>query len=361
MRHAIGDGMHAAYGATGRFAGARSLPSMRQGAPRRADARLRKATASAAVCALLAFACGPAAAQPYPSKPIRIVVPYPAGGSGTIIARLLGEKLTQAWGQQVLVDSRPGASGMIGAEIVAKAPPDGYTLLAGYTSEVAINVSLFPKVPYDPVKDFAPIALTGVIPMILLVHPSVPARSVKELMALARSRPGEMTYGSAGAGSPAHLAHELLNRSTGAKMVHVPYKGAAPALVDLLGGHVFTYFSGMPPAMPHVRAGKLRGLAVSTARRSAAAPDIPAVAESVPGFDVPTWFSLLAPAGTPRDIVLSLNAETVKALNDPAVKPKLASLGAETTTLDADQAAAFVRKEIEKYAAIVKASGARVE
>ena len=310
---------------------------------------------------LAAVACAPAVAQTYPSKPIRIVVPYPPGGSGTIVARILGDKLNQAWGQQILVDSRPGASGMIGAEMVAKAPPDGYTLLAGYTSEVAINVSLFPKMAYDPVKDFAPIALTGVIPMILLVHPSVPAKSVKELMALARSRPGEMTYGSAGAGSPAHLAHELLNRSTNVKMVHVPYKGAAPALVDLLGGHVFTYFSGMPPAMPHVRAGKLRGLAVSTAKRSAAAPDIPAVAESVPGFDVPTWFSLLAPAGTPSDIVTKLNAETVRSLNDPAVKPKLAALGAETSAMNADQVAAFIRKEIDKYARVVKDSGARVE
>jgi tripartite-type tricarboxylate transporter receptor subunit TctC len=170
-----------------------------------------------------------------------------------------------------------------------------------------------------------------------------------------------MTYASAGPGSPAHLAHELLNRAAGVKMVHVPYKGSAPALVDLLGGHVFTYFSGMPPAMPHVRAGRLRGLAVSTAKRSAAAPDIPAVAETVPGFDVATWFSLLAAAGTPREVVARLNAETVRSLNDPTVKPKLAALGAETTTLGADDVAAFIRKEIEKYAAVIKASGARAE
>jgi tripartite-type tricarboxylate transporter receptor subunit TctC len=314
-------------------------------------------------CALLA-ACAiasSAGAQTFPAKPIRIVVPYPPGGSGTIIARILGDKLTQAWGQQILVDSRPGASGMIGAEIVAKSPADGYTLLAGYTSEVAINVSLFKKMAYDPQKDFAPVALTGIVPMVLLVHPSVPVKSVKDLIALAQRRPGEMTYGSAGAGSPAHLAHELLNRSGKVTMVHVPYKGAAPALVDLLGGHVFTYFSGMPPAMPHVRAGKLRGLAVSTAQRSQAAPEIPAVAESVPGFDVPTWFSLLAPAGTPRDVVLKLNAETVRSLNDPAVKPKLAALGAETSAMNADEAAAFLKREIEKYARIVKESGAKVE
>ena len=313
--------------------------------------------------ALLAaiFFTAAAGAQTFPAKPIRIVVPYPPGGSGTIIARILGDKLTQAWGQQILVDSRPGASGMIGAELVAKSPPDGYTLLAGYTSEVAINVSLFKKMAYDPLTDFAAIALTGIVPMVLLVHPSVPVKSVKDLIALAQRRPGEMTYGSAGAGSPAHLAHELLNRSGKVTMVHVPYKGAAPALVDLLGGHVFTYFSGMPPAMPHVRAGKLRGLAVSTAQRSHAAPEIPAVAETVPGFDVPTWFSLLAPAGTPRDIVLKLNAETVKSLNDPVVKPKLAGLGAETSSLSADEVAAFLKREVEKYARIVKESGARVE
>lgn len=315
----------------------------------------------ALAAAVLALAGAPAAAQTYPTKPIRVVVPYPPGGSGTIIARLLGQKLTEAWGQQVIVDSRPGASGMIGAEIVAKSPPDGYTLLHGYTSEVAINVSLFRKMAYDPMRDFAPIALTGVVPMILLVHPSVPVKTVKDLIALAQRSPGEMTYASAGPGSPAHLAHELLNRAGKVRMIHVPYKGAAPALIDLLGGHVFTYFSGMPPAMPHVHAGKLRGLAVSTAQRSAAAPDIPAVSETVPGFDVPTWFSLLAPAGTPREVIARLNEATVRGLNDPAIKPKLAQLGAETSSMNADQTAAFLRAEVEKYAKVVKDSGLKVD
>jgi len=311
--------------------------------------------------AILLPGAAQAQAQSYPSKPIRIIVPYPPGGSGTIIARLLGQKLTEAWGQQIVVDTRPGASGMIGAELVAKSPPDGYTLLAGYTAEVAINVSLFSKMTYDPQRDFVPVALTGVVPMILLVHPSVPVKNVRDLMELARKRPGDMTYASAGPGSPAHLGHEILNRAAGVKMVHVPYKGAAPALIDLLGGHVFTYFSGMPPAIPHVRAGKLRGIAVSTLARSSAAPDIPAVSETVPGFDVPTWFSLLAPAGTPRDIVVKLNAETIKALNSPDVKPRLAEQGAETNSLNADQFAEFVRREIAKYAKVVKESGARVE
>lgn len=314
-----------------------------------------------AAAALLLLVAGAASAQEkYPNKPVRIVVPYAAGGAGTIIAHLVGQKLTETWRQQVIVDSRPGASGMIGADIVAKAPPDGYTLLAGYTPEVAINVSLFSKMTYDPLRNFTPIALTAVAPMILLVHPSVPVNSVKALIDLARRRPGDVTYGSVGNGSPAHLAYELLNRRAKVKMTHVPYKGAAPALTDLLGGHVFTFFSGMPPAMPHVRAARLRGLAVSTAKRSSAAPDVPTVAESgIQGFDIPTWFSLLAPAGTPQEIVLKLNAEVVRAVNTRELKSKLAELGAETADMTPNEFAAFVKSEIAKYAKIVKESGAR--
>ncbi len=315
-----------------------------------------------AVGILLLMAGVAYAQERYPNKPIRIIVPYAAGGAGTIIARLVGEKLTEAWGQQAIVDSRPGASGMIGAEIVAKARPDGYTLLAGYTPEVAINVSLFSKMPYDPLRDFAPIALTAVAPMILLVHPSVPVKSVKDLIHLARQRPGDITYGSVGNGSPAHLAYELLNRTVDLKMTHVPYKGAAPALFDLLGGHVFTFFSGMPPAMPHMRTGKLRGLAVSTALRSSAAPNIPTVAESgIQGFDIPTWFSLLAPAGTAPEIVIKLNAEVVRIVNARDMKSKLAELGAETANMSSSEFAAFVKNEISKYAKIVKESGVRVD
>lgn len=315
-----------------------------------------------AVGILLLMAGAAYAQERYPNKPIRIIVPYAAGGAGTIIARLVGEKLTEAWGQQAIVDSRPGASGMIGAEIVAKARPDGYTLLAGYTPEVAINVSLFSKMPYDPLRDFAPIALTAVAPMILLVHPSVPVKSVKDLIHLARQRPGDITYGSVGNGSPAHLAYELLNRTVDLKMTHVPYKGAAPALFDLLGGHVFTFFSGMPPAMPHMRTGKLRGLAVSTALRSSAAPNIPTVAESgIQGFDIPTWFSLLAPAGTAPEIVIKLNAEVVRIVNARDMKSKLAELGAETANMSSSEFAAFVKNEISKYAKIVKESGVRVD
>lgn len=317
---------------------------------------------TAAACLLLLMAGVAYAQEKYPDKRIRIVVPYAAGGAGTIIAYLLGEKLTEAWGQQVIVDSRPGASGMIGAEIVAKARPDGYTLLAGYTPEVAINVSLFSKMTYDPLRDFTPIALTAVAPMILLVHPSIPVKSVKDLIDLARQRPGDITYGSVGNGSPAHLAYELLNSTAKLKMTHVPYKGAAPALIDLLGGHVFTFFSGMPPAMPYVRAGRLRGLAVSTALRSSAAPNIPTVAESgIQGFDIPTWFSLLAPAGTAPEIVLKLNAEVVRVVNARDVKSKLAELGAETANMSPSEFAAFVKSEISKYAKIVKESGVRVD
>jgi tripartite-type tricarboxylate transporter receptor subunit TctC len=319
---------------------------------------LRAVHASAILAAL---ACAPAAAQTYPVKPIRIVVPYPPGGSGTIVARILGDKLNQAWGQQILVDSRPGASGMIGAEIVAKAPPDGYTLLAGYTSEVAINVSLFPKMAYDPVKDFAPIALTGVIPMILLVHPSVPAKSVKELMALARSRPGEMTYGSAGAGSPAHLAHELLNRSTNVKMVHVPYKGAGPANIALVAGETQVLLTTLGSVVSYIKQGRVRALGVSSADRSKQFPDIPAIAEFLNGYDFVGWVGCFVPAGTPRPVVDTLNAALKKALEDPEIASKLTSQTLDPLYSTPEQFAERLQSDYRKYAELVKISGARIE
>ena len=314
-------------------------------------------------CSVLSvISVGTALAQSggYPSKPIKIIVPYVAGGPSDLFARAVGQLLTEAWGQPAIVDNRPGASGNVGVLAAVRSPADGYTLTT-VSIAFAVSPAMDSRLGYDPVKDLAPISLLAVINNLLVVNPNLPVKSVKELIVLAQRSPGTMTYASAGAGSPAHLAHELLNRSGKVAMVHVPYKGSAPALVDLLGGHVFTYFSGMPPAMPHVRAGKLRGLAVSTAQRSQAAPEIPAVAETISGFDVPTWFSLLAPAGTPRDIVLKLNAEAVKSLNDPSVKPKLAALGAETSSMGADEVATYLEREVAKYARIVKESGARVE
>jgi tripartite-type tricarboxylate transporter receptor subunit TctC len=315
------------------------------------------------LCCLMccALACW-AHAQNYPAKPIRIVTPYAPGGTADILSRVVALKLSEAWGLQVVIDNRPGASGMIGADIVAKAAPDGYTILMAYVAEIAIVPSLFAKMTYDPVKDFAPVTLAAVTPMIFVVHPSLPAKNVRELVALAKSRPGQLPYASAGNGSPAHLAFELLQRSAGIEITHVPYKGAAPALTDLLGGHVVMFFSGMPPAMPHINAGKLRAIAVSTAKRSPAAPDVPTVAESgVRYFDISTWFGVFAPAGTPRDIIGKLNAEISRALTLPDVRARLAREGAETAPNSAEQFGKFIQSEITKFARIIKESGARAD
>lgn len=311
---------------------------------------------------LLGGVAGLTSAQSYPAKAIRIIVPYSPGGTTDILSRAIGQKLTDAWGQQILVDNRPGASGMIGAEAAARAAPDGYTVLMAYTAEIVIMPGMMKKMAYDPVRDLAPVTLGAITPMILVAHPSLPVKSVKEFVALARGRPGELPYASAGNGSPAHLAFELMQRSAKISINHVPYKGAAPALVDLLGGHVVIYFSGMPPAMPHVRASKLRALAVSTAKRSPAAPDVPTVAEAgIPGFDVPTWFGVLVPAATPKDIVARLHAGFTQALNAPDVKERMAREGAEVAPMTPEQFGGFIRAELAKFAQIIKESGVRAE
>lgn len=315
--------------------------------------------AAAAACVLMSSV---APAQSYPVKPIRIVTPYAPGGTADILSRVVAQKLSEAWGQQVLVDHRPGASGMIGAEIAAKAAPDGYTILMAYVAEIAITKSLFKTMGYDPVRDLAPVTLAAITPMIFVVHPSLPVRSVKELIALARTKPGQMPYASAGNGSPAHLAFELLQRSAKIAITHVPYKGAAPALTDLLGGHVVMFFSGMPPAMPHVKSGRLRAIAVSTAKRSPAAPEVATVAEAgVPDFDISTWFGVLAPAATSKDIIAKLNGELSRALTLPDVRERLAREGAETAPNSPEQFGKFIQSEIAKFAKIVKESGARAD
>ena len=314
------------------------------------------------LCLVLGGLAGLASAQSYPAKPIRIIVPYSPGGTTDILTRAVGQKLTEAWGQQIIVDHRPGASGMIGAEAAARAAPDGYTALMAYTAEIVIMPGIVKKMAYDPMRDLAPVTLGAITPMILVAHPSLPVASVKEFIALARARPGQLPYASAGNGSPAHLAFALMQRSAKIEINHVPYKGAAPALIDLIGGHVVIYFSGMPPAMPHVRAGKLRALAVSTANRSPAAPDVPAVAEAgIPGFDVPTWFGVLVPAATPKDIVAKLHAGITKALNAPDVRDRMAREGAETSPMTPEQFAAFIRTETAKFAKIIKDAGVRTE
>ena len=303
-----------------------------------------------------------ALAQPYPSKPLRIIVPFAPGGATDLIARAVGQKLTDSLGQPVVVENRTGASGMIGADLVAKAPPDGYTLLMASTAEIAINPSLYPKMAYDPAKDLAPVTLAGITPLILVVNPTSPAKSVQDLVAQAKSKPGSVAFASAGTGSVQHLSGELLKTTTKVAMTHIPYKGAAPALVDVLGGQVTMFFSGMPPAMPHVKSGKLRAIAVTTPKRSSAAPDVPTMSEAgIPGFDISNWFGVFAPAGTPEEILNKLNAEIVKALNLPDVKERLASQGAEVVGNSRADFQKFIAAEMAKYSKLVKESGAKAD
>ena len=311
----------------------------------------------------LALACTGAIAQSYPTRPIRLVVPYPPGGPLDIMARAIGQKLTEAWNQPVVVDNRAGAGGNIGADLVAKSPPDGYTLLMGAVATHAINPSLYSKMPYDPVKDFAPVALVAQVPNILVVNPAVPAKTVRELIELARAKPGYLNFASGSTGSTGHLAGELFNTMAGVKMVHIPYKGAAPATADLLAGQVQLMFDNLASALPNVKAGKLRALAVTTLARSPAMPDLPTIAESgLPGFDLTTWFGLMVPAGTPPEIVAKLNAEVVRALNANDMRERLEKMGAEPPANNTpEHFAAFIRAEAAKYARVVKDSGAKVD
>ncbi|HTI48278.1 MAG TPA: tripartite tricarboxylate transporter substrate binding protein [Casimicrobiaceae bacterium] len=321
-----------------------------------------KCIARLAAIALFALTAVAARGDTFPSRPIRIVVPFAAGGATDLIARVVGQKLTESLGQAVVVENRPGASGMIGADLVAKAPPDGYTLLMASTAEIAINPSLYSKMSYDPQKDLAPITLAGVTPLILVVNPASPLHSVADIVKEAKAHPGTISFASAGNGSVQHLSGELVKVLTSTDMVHVPYKGAAPALTDVLSGQVTMFFSGMPPAMPHVKSGKLRALAVTTPKRSPAAPDVPTMAEAgVQGFDISNWFGLLAPAGTPPGILDKLHDEAVKALMQPTVKERLAEQGAEVVADSREHFGAFIKAEADKYAKLIKVSGAKAD
>ncbi|MGH8851647.1 MAG: Bug family tripartite tricarboxylate transporter substrate binding protein [Casimicrobiaceae bacterium] len=310
------------------------------------------------VVAFPAFAVEPA----YPSKPIRLVVPFPAGGSLDVIARAIGLKLSLAWGQPVIVDNRPGAGGNIGADLVAKSAADGYTILEGALSTHAVNVSLYGRIPYDPVKDFAPITLVAVTPNVLVLNPSVPADSVGELIAYAKAHPGKLAFGSGSNGSAGHLAGELFKTEAGIDMVHVPYRGSAPAMQDLLGGRIQLMFDNLASSMQQVRAGKLKALAVTTARRSPLVPDLPTLAEvGLPGFDIYTWWGFMAPAGTPKDIIAKWNAEVTRILNTPEMQAFFAQQGAQPTPSSPEELAALIQGEIPKYAKIIRASGAKVD
>ncbi|HYS51619.1 MAG TPA: tripartite tricarboxylate transporter substrate binding protein [Burkholderiales bacterium] len=305
---------------------------------------------------------GAAAADAYPAKPVRFVVAFPPGGGTDIIARSIAHKLAERIAQQVVVDNRPGAGGNIGTDMVAKSAPDGYTLLMGSAGPLAINASLFGKMPFDPIKDLAPVTLAASTPNVLVVHPALRAATLKELIALAKARPGEINFASSGHGTPAHLAGELFNLMAGVKMVHVPYKGAAPALADLLGGQVQIMFSTMPPALPHVRDGKLRALAVTSAKRSPAAPELPTVDETaLPGFEANTWHGVVVPAGTPGAIVARLNREIVAILHLPDVVERFSSQGAEALGSTPQEFAAYIKSETLKWAKVVRDSGAKAE
>jgi tripartite-type tricarboxylate transporter receptor subunit TctC len=318
---------------------------------------------SVLTCVALAAAgpVGLAQAQGYPGKPIRIVVPFPPGGGTDIVARILTQKLSESFGANFVIDNRAGAGGSIGTEMVAKAPPDGYTL--GIVSgSHAINPSLYSKLPFDAVRDFAPVTMLVSGPGLLVVHPSLPVKTVKELIALAKGKPGQLNYASAGNGTPPHLAGELFKSMAGVDLVHVPYKGNTPAFVDLISGQVSLSFPTIPSALPHVQAGRLRALAVTSRKRSAVMPQLPTIAESgLPGYDTSSWFGMLAPAGTPREIVRKLQQESAKVLQLRDVREKLLSQGLEPVGSTPEEFAATIESEIAKWAKVVKASGARVE
>ncbi len=306
-------------------------------------------------------AVSPEARAAYPDKPIRLIVPFPAGGNTDIVSRAIGNELSKNLGVSVVIENRGGAGGMVGSEVVAKAPADGYTLLMVSASHV-INPSLQKKLPYDTIKDFAGISMVADVPTVLVVHPSLPPKTLKELIAYAKANPGKLNYASAGKGTVGHLSAELLKSMADIKMVHVPYKGAGPAMTDVLGGHVQMIFSSMPAAIPHIQSGMLRPIVMTGAKRSAAAPNIPTMAEAgLPGFVVSTGFGLFAPAKTPRTLIKRLHTEVVKALHVPSVRESLASQGAEPVGSTPEEYDAFVRSEIAKWLKVCKEAGIQPE
>jgi tripartite-type tricarboxylate transporter receptor subunit TctC len=316
--------------------------------------------------AALSLACAlvsaPLGAQSFPTKPVRWVIPFPPGGGTDTISRTLAVKLSDLWGQQVIADNRPGGGGTIGMAVAAKLPPDGYNLVLGQLANVGIAPALYPKLPYDPVKDFTPITLALTSPLILVVHPSVPAKTVKDLIALARAKPDAITFGSPGNGTTGHLATEII-RSTGkVKMVHIPYKGAVPAFTGLLGGEVAVYMSSIQPAMPMLKAGRVRALGVTGSKRIETLPDVPTISETgLPGYEVTNWYGVMAPAGLPKDILTKVHADLVKALKQPDVQQRFAAEGGDATPNTPEQFAAFIKNEITKWGKAVRESGAKVD
>ncbi|MBY0519960.1 MAG: tripartite tricarboxylate transporter substrate binding protein [Sphingomonas sp.] len=313
------------------------------------------------VLAITGWASYAQAASTYPTKPIRIIVAYTPAGTTDILARAVGQKMSEAWGQTVLVDNRPGANGNIGTEISANATPDGYTILMATAATHGINNTLYPDLKWDAVKSFAPISLVAVVPNILVVNNTLPVKTVKELIAYGQANPGKLNHGSPGLGSTGHLSAELFKASTGLKMTHVPYKGSAPTLADLIGGQIQVVIDNIPPYLPHVQSGKIRGVAVTTAKRSPAAPNLPTMQEAgVAGYEAGSWFGLLAPAKTPKDIVQKLSAETARILKIPEVNERLSGLGAAPVGDTPDEFAAFIRSEQAKWRKVIQQAGIKL-
>jgi tripartite-type tricarboxylate transporter receptor subunit TctC len=323
-------------------------------------AALRRRSLFALLAGSLAFSLGtPAAAQGYPNKPVRLVVTFPSGGAPDILARLFSEKAQL--GQPVVVDNKPGAGGNIGADFVAKSAGDGYTLVLGTVGTHSINGSLYEKMPYDMVKNFSPVSLIASAPNLLVVHNDVPVKTVPEFVAYLKANPNKLSFGSPGIGTSVHVSGELFKSMTGTKMTHVPYKGRQYAIPDLVGGSIQLMFDNMPSALPMAREGKIRAIAVTTAKRSSAAPEIPTIAESIPGFEATTWFALFAPAGTPKPVIDRLNAEVLRVFRLPEVAERLKTLGLEPVLSSPEELAAYQASEITKWTKVVKESGARAE
>ena len=323
---------------------------------------MKKRYSLAAIAAVFAGACASHGAQlDYPTRPVRVIVPYLPGGSVDFVGRVLAQKLSEAWSQSVLVDNRAGGATNIGAELVARAVPDGYTLFMASVAS-SVNMTLYKRLSYDIVKDFAPVSLLTIVPNLLVLHPSVPVKSVRGLIALAKAKPGELTYASAGIGSSTHLAGEIFKNMAGVDIVHVPYKGGGGAVIDLIAGRVAMYFSTIPSSFPHVKVGKLRALAVTSATRSKSLPSVPTVAESgVPGYETQAWNGLMAPAATPQEVVTRLHTQVVRILAIADVREQFAARGAEVVASSPAEFAAFIKADIARYATVVERAGIKID